>query len=161
MLDCGSFSKCLAPGYRVGWVAAGKHAAAVARRKFMSSISTPVPNQMALAAYLRQGGFDRHLKSLRRTLAAQQAAALKSLHKHLPADCQITQPAGGYFLWIELPEREDAIAVFHRALERGVSIAPGPIFSARREFRNCLRLNHGYPWTAEMDGAVQRLARSI
>ncbi len=161
VLDCGSFSKCLAPGYRVGWVAAGRHAPAVARRKFMSSISTAVPNQIALAAYLRQGGFDRHLKALRRTLAAQQAAALESLAKHLPSGCQVTRPEGGYFLWVELPEGADAIQVFHRALEKGVSIAPGPIFSARREFRNCLRLNCGYPWTTESERALQKLRSAI
>lgn len=161
VLDCGSFSKCLAPGYRVGWVAAGRYAKAVARRKFMSSIATPVPNQMALAAYLRQAGFDRHLKGVRRKLAGQQSAAIASLRKHLPAGSRISRPEGGYFLWVELPEGVDTIDVFRRAMERGVSIAPGPIFSARREFRNCLRLNYGYPWTAESDRAVARLADSI
>ncbi len=159
VLDCGSFSKCLAPGYRVGWVAAGRHARAVARRKFMGSISTAIPNQIAIADYLRQGAFDRHLKSLRRTLEAQQRAALAAVAKHLPGGCKVTRPAGGYFLWIELPEGADAIDVFHAALEHGVSIAPGPIFSARREFRNCLRLNYGYPWTAQCDRAVEWLAR--
>ena len=161
VLDCGSFSKCLAPGYRVGWVAAGRHAPAVARRKFMSSISTAVPNQIALASYLRQGGFDRHLKAVRRKLETQQAAALAALARHLPRGYSVTRPQGGYFLWIELPEGADAIEVFHRALSKGVSIAPGPIFSARREFRNCLRLNHGYPWTAECERAVEKLAQVV
>jgi DNA-binding transcriptional MocR family regulator len=161
VLDCGSFSKCLAPGYRVGWVAAGRYAQAVARRKFMSTITTSIPTQMAIAAYLRQGAFDRHLKSLRRALARQQAAALAALERHLPRGYNVTQPAGGYFLWIELPQSVDAIAVFRRALAGGVSIAPGPIFSARRQFRNCLRLNCGYPWTAEFDRAVQKIGASI
>ena len=161
VLDCGSFSKCLAPGYRVGWVAAGKHVRAVARRKFMSSIATAIPNQQALAAYLRQGAFDRHLKSLRRSLAEQQAAALAALGKHLRGRYNVTRPAGGYFLWMELDEGVDAIDVFRRALGRGVSIAPGPIFSARREFRNCLRLNYGYPWTVEFDRAVEKLGQLL
>jgi DNA-binding transcriptional MocR family regulator len=161
VLDCGSFSKCLAPGYRVGWVAAGCHAKTVARRKFMGSIATAVPNQAAIAAYLRRGGFERHLKALRRRLRAQRDAASASLRRHLPAGSRITQPDGGYFLWVELPETVDTIALFHRAMERGVSIAPGPIFSARREFRNCLRLNFGYPWTADSDRAVARLVDSI
>jgi DNA-binding transcriptional MocR family regulator len=161
VLDCGSFSKCLAPGYRVGWVAAGKHARAVARRKFMASISTAIPNQIAIADYLRRGAFDRHLKSLRRKLEAQQRAALDSLARHLPRGCKVSRPSGGYFLWIELPESVNAIDVFRQALDRGSSIAPGPIFSARREFRNCLRLNCGYPWTPDSDRAVAGIARSM
>jgi DNA-binding transcriptional MocR family regulator len=159
VLDCGSFSKCLAPGYRVGWVAAGRYATQVARRKFMSSIATPVPNQLALASYLRRGGFDRHLKALRRKLVAQQAAAIAALHEHLPPGFRITRPEGGYFLWVELPGRVDTIALFHRLLTQGVSIAPGPIFSARREFGNCLRLNFGYPSTADFARAVAKLGR--
>lgn len=158
VLDCGSFSKCLAPGYRVGWVAAGKFAKQVARRKFMSSIATAIPNQVAIADYLRRGSFDRHLKGVRRALEAQQAAALASIARHLP-QAGVVKPAGGYFLWLELPEGVNAIDVFRHALDKGVSIAPGPIFSARREFRNCLRLNYGYPWTAESDRAVQKLSQ--
>jgi DNA-binding transcriptional MocR family regulator len=161
VLDCGSFSKCLAPGYRVGWVAAGRHARAVARRKFMGSIATAIPNQIAIADYLRQGAFDRHLKSLRRTLESQQRAALAAVAKHLPQGSKVTRPAGGYFLWIELPEGADAIDIFHRARERGVSVAPGPIFSARREFSRCLRLNFGYPWTPEIHRGVQLLGEVI
>lgn len=161
VLDCGSFAKSLAPGYRVGWVAAGRYAQAVARRKFMNSISTAIPNQMALAAWLRHGGYDRHLNALRRALEQQQAAALAALARHLPHGYNVTRPAGGYFLWIELPKDVDTIEVFHEALERGVGIAPGPIFSARREFRNCFRLNYGYPWTTELDRAVEKLGRVI
>jgi DNA-binding transcriptional MocR family regulator len=161
VLDCGSFSKCLAPGYRVGWVAAGEHASAVSRRKFMSSISTAVPNQLALASYLRQGGYDRHLKAVRRNLEAQRDAALAALAEHLPRGYNVTRPEGGYFLWIELPVGGDAIEVFRRALGKGVSIAPGPIFSARREFKSCLRFNYGYPWTTECARAVEKLGQAI
>jgi DNA-binding transcriptional MocR family regulator len=98
--------------------AAGRYAQAVARRKFMSTITT-IPTQMAIAAYLRQGAFDRHLKSLRRALARQQAAALAALERHLPRGYNVTRPAGGYFLWIELPEGVDAIAVPRAGQWRG------------------------------------------
>jgi DNA-binding transcriptional MocR family regulator len=66
VLNCGSFSKSLAPGYRIGWVAAGRFARSVGRRKIMSSLSTNIPAQDAIALYLRQGGYDRHLGVLRR-----------------------------------------------------------------------------------------------
>jgi DNA-binding transcriptional MocR family regulator len=158
VLDCGTFSKCLAPGYRVGWVAAGRYAEAVRRCKLMSSLETNIAAQDAIAAFLRTGAFERHLRRLRRTLARQQAAALDALHRHLPSAARIITPDGGYFLWIELPDSIDAVELHRRALADGISIAPGPIFSATRGFRHCLRLNYGHPWTAASDRAVARLA---
>ena len=161
VLNCNSFSKSLAPGYRVGWVAAGRFAAALQRRKLMSSLSTSAPAQDAIALYLREGGYERHLSTLRRALAAQQAAAFESLSRHLPADIRISRPEGGYFLWLELPDGRDAIEIHQLALEQGFSIAPGPIFSARRAFRHCLRLNYGHPWTSASEGAVRALGRIL
>src|SRR6185437_7783900 len=107
VLNCGSFSKSLAPGYRVGWVAAGRFATALQRRKVMSSLSTSAPAQDAIALYLSEGGYERHLATLRRAFAAQQAAALNSLARHLPADVRISRPEGGYFLWLQMPEGRD------------------------------------------------------
>jgi DNA-binding transcriptional MocR family regulator len=161
VLNCNSFSKSLAPGYRVGWVAAGRFTTALQRRKLMSSLSTSAPAQDAIALYLREGGYERHLSTLRRTLAAQQAAAIESLSRHLPDDVRIWRPEGGYFLWLEMPPGRDAIGVHQLALEQGFSIAPGPIFSARRAFRHCLRLNYGHPWTSASDGAVRALGRIL
>jgi DNA-binding transcriptional MocR family regulator len=159
VLDCGSFSKCLAPGYRVGWVAAGRYAQAVRRGKLMSSLETNIAAQDAIAAFLRTGAYDRHLRGLRRVLVQQQSAALESLRRHLPEGFRVTRPDGGYFLWIELPNAVNAVEVHRLALARGISIAPGPIFSSRREFHHCMRLNCGHPWTAASDAAVATLAQ--
>lgn len=161
VLNCGSFSKSLAPGYRIGWVAAGRFAQALGRRKLMSSLATNIPAQNALALYLRRGGFDRHLGNLRRTLEKQQQAALQSLHTHLPPGFKTTRPDGGYFLWLEFPEHVNAIEVHGRALEQGFSIAPGPLFSARREFAHCLRLNYGHEWTNASDRAIRALGALV
>ena len=161
VLNCNSFSKSLAPGYRVGWVAAGRFATALQRRKLMSSLSTSAPAQDAIALYLREGGYERHLSSLRRALARQQATALESLARHLPADVRISRPDGGYFLWLELPESHDAIEIHRRALEQGFSVAPGPIFSARRAFHHCLRLNYGHPWTPAAENAMRALGKLL
>jgi DNA-binding transcriptional MocR family regulator len=168
VLNCSSFSKSLAPGYRVGWVAAGRFATAIQRRKVMSSLSTSAPAQDAIALYLHEGGYERHLSALRRALAAQQEAALDSLSRHLPSDVRISRPQGGYFLWLELPVGRDAIEIHRQATEQGFSIAPGPIFSARRvrrthgpDFRHCLRLNYGHPWTPVSDKAVRALGRIV
>jgi DNA-binding transcriptional MocR family regulator len=159
VLHCGSFSKSLAPGYRIGWVAAGRFATDVQRRKIMTSLSTSIPVQEGIAEMLHRGGYDAHLAQLRRTLAAQQGALLAALHEHWRGAYRVTQPDGGYFVWLELPRGVDSLELHRRALEHGISVAPGPIFSPRREYLNCVRLNCGHPFTAELDGAVRRLAQ--
>jgi DNA-binding transcriptional MocR family regulator len=160
-VHCGSFSKCLAPGYRLGWVAAGRHVQALQRRKITSSIATSIPVQHAISQYLSEGGYDAHLRRLRHALAEQQAAALRSLRMHFPEGYRVVPPVGGYFLWIELPQEVDALEVHRLALREGISIAPGPMFSARREFRCCIRLNTGHPWTAQLDSAVATLGHIV
>jgi DNA-binding transcriptional MocR family regulator len=161
VLHSGSFSKCLAPGYRLGWVAAGRFVQRLQRRKITSTLATSIPIQHAISQFLSEGGYDAHLRRLRRALHDQQAAALQSLRKHFPDGYRVVPPAGGYFLWIELPHEVDALEVHRLALRDGISIAPGPMFSARREFRCCIRLNTGHPWTVQLDSAVATLGRIL
>lgn len=159
VLHCSSFSKSLAPGYRIGWVAAGRFRREIARNKLTSSLNTNVPAQLAIARYLEKGGFERHLRRLRLALAAQQEQYIEAIAAAFPAGTRVTRPAGGYFLWLELPPACDALALQRQALQQGISIAPGPIFSARRGFGHCLRLNHGHPLDARMEAAVHELGR--
>jgi DNA-binding transcriptional MocR family regulator len=161
VMHCGSFSKCLAPGYRVGWVAGGRFAERIGRLKLMTTISPSVPAQAALADYLQHGGFDRHLRKLRHALEAQQASMLASAARHFPSSTRVTRPTGGYFLWFEFPEPVDSLQLFQQALAQGISLAPGPIFSATRRFGNCARLNYGHPWEARSERAMAVLGRII
>jgi DNA-binding transcriptional MocR family regulator len=161
VLHCGSFSKCLAPGYRLGWVAAGRYAEQVQRRKVTTSLGTSMPIQLGIAQMLSQGGYDAHLSRLRATLAKQQQIMLSAINKYFPAECRVTPPSGGYFLWIELPARVDSLEVHRQALEVNISIAPGPMFSARRAFGHYIRLNYGHPWTPAIEHAVCRLGQII
>lgn len=157
VLHCSSFSKTLAPGYRIGWAAPGRYARAVARLKLTNTLATCVPAQLAIARYLQRGGYERHLRGLRRTLAAQQAAYLDAVARHFPHGTRVTRPDGGYFLWLELPEGCDALALQRQAARQGISIAPGPMFSADRGYAHCLRLNYGHPLDARVDAALQAL----
>lgn len=157
VLHCSSFSKTLAPGYRIGWTAPGRYAQRVARLKLTNTLATCVPAQLAIARYLQRGGYDRHLRGLRKTLATQQAAYLDAVARYFPQGTRVTRPDGGYFLWIELPEGSDALAVQRRAAQQGISIAPGPMFSANRGYAHCLRLNYGHALDARVDAALQAL----
>ena len=161
VMHCGSFSKSLAPGYRVGWVAAGRFAQKVERLKLMTSLCASMPAQAAIADYLQHGGYDRHLRKLRYALEGQQAAMLAAIEQYFPVQTRVSQPAGGYFLWLELPEQVDALKLFQMALAQGISIAPGPIFSPTQRFGNCIRLNHGSPWSDTAEEAMRTLGRIV
>ena len=160
-LHISSFSKCLAPGYRIGWVAAGRYAAQVQRLKLSTSLATTVPVQIALAEFLKHGGYDHHLRRLRRALAMQEMEMVAAIERHFPPGTRLARPGGGYFLWLELPPGVDALAVHRLALDRGINIAPGPIFSAQREYRNCIRLNFGHPEALARADALATLGRIV
>ncbi|MFC3813363.1 PLP-dependent aminotransferase family protein [Lysobacter sp. GCM10012299] len=157
VMHCSSFSKCLAPGYRIGWVAAGRFRQTIARNKLTTTLNTNVPAQLAIARYLQRGNYDRHLRRLRSTLATQQEQYIAAVARYFPAGTRVTRPLGGYFAWIELPAGSDALALQRQAVDNGISIAPGPIFSASRGFGDCLRLNFGHPLDERADTALQRL----
>ena len=161
VMHCGSFAKSLAPGYRIGWVAAGRFAQKIERLKLMTSLCASMPAQAAIADYLQHGGYDRHLRKLRYALEGQQANMLAAISRHFPAQTRVSQPSGGYFLWLELPEQMDALKLFRMALAQGISIAPGPIFSPTRRFGNCIRLNYGSPWHDGAERAMETLGRII
>ena len=157
VLHVSSFSKSLAPGYRIGWVAAGRYAQKIQRLKLSASLATTIPVQIALADFLKQGAFDTHLRRLRSALEVQEASMAAAIERHFPPGTGYTRPQGGYFVWVELPPATDALVLHRQALDVGISIAPGPIFSAKREYRNCIRLNFGHPWSDEIEQAMQRL----
>ncbi|MEG1627378.1 GntR family transcriptional regulator MpaR [Pseudomonas sp.] len=161
VMHCGSFSKSLAPGYRIGWVAAGRYAQKIERLKLMTSLCASMPAQAAIADYLQHGGYDRHLRKLRYALEEQQSAMLAAIARHFPAQTRVSHPSGGYFLWLELPEQMDSLKLFQMALAQGISIAPGPIFSPTQRFRNCIRLNYGSPWTEQSEKAMEILGRIV
>jgi DNA-binding transcriptional MocR family regulator len=157
---CGSFSKSLAPGYRLGWCVPGQFRRDVERAKLMTSIATSIPVQGGIAGYLKHGGYDHHLRALRRSLQSQQTEMLRSIRRHFPEGTRTTRPAGGYFLWVELPRGADAMRLHRQALQRGISLAPGPIFSpAGKRFDHCVRLNCGHPWSEVMEAAMATLGR--
>lgn len=143
VLHCGSFSKSLAPGYRIGWILAGRFYESVRRAKLMTTVSASVPAQLALADYLQQGHYDRHLRKLRHTLEDQQAHMVKAIAAFFPSGCKVTRPRGGYFLWIELPISVDSLELYRLCLKQGINLAPGPIFSSTENYAHCIRLNYG------------------
>jgi DNA-binding transcriptional MocR family regulator len=161
VMHCSSFSKTLAPGYRIGWAAAGKYTDKVQRLKLMTTLSSSIPAQAGIADYLQHGGYDRHLRKLRSALRTQRDEMERAIRRWLPPGVHWTCPEGGYFVWLELPDAVDAMKLHRLAIERGVSLAPGPIFSATHAFENCVRLNFGHPWSPQIDDAMRVLGELL
>ncbi|WP_225412515.1 aminotransferase-like domain-containing protein [Stigmatella hybrida] len=165
VLMCGSFSKTLAPGYRVGWVAPGRYRERVELLKFAQTVATPSLPQLAIARFLQNDGYDRHLRGLRRRLASQMDQMREAIAEHFPEGTCVTRPTGGSLLWVEMPRTVDSLTLHARALEAGISIAPGPIFSAQpQRYSHFIRLNCGNPWSPRIEAAVATLgslARSL
>lgn len=159
VLHCSSFSKCLAPGYRVGWAAAGRYAREVERLKLMGTLSVAVPSQVALLEYLRHGAFDKHLRGLRLRLEESQRRAFELIVQCFPPGTRVARPEGGYFLWVELPEGVDALELQRRALAERMSIAPGHLFSTTANFGNFIRLNYGHPSPELLGDAIEALGK--
>ncbi len=154
---CSSFSKTLAPGFRVGWVAPGRYRAQVERLKFVSSVGTPELLQLTIAEFLENGGYDRQLRSLRRAFAERIERTKRAVFEHFPEDTRATNPAGGFVLWVELPKDADSISLYESTMQDGISIAPGPMFTASDRYRNCIRLNCGCTWTPAVEQAIARV----
>lgn len=157
VLLCSSFSKTLAPGARVGWCAPGKYLRDVLRLKIGSTLATPTLPQLAIAQFLATGHYEHHLRKTRALYAHQVQQVSAAVQRYFPAGTRVTRPAGGFVVWVELPEGTDAMALHEKAIARGISVAPGPIFSAKGKFENFIRLNCSCPWTPELERALMTL----
>ncbi|XZG71760.1 aminotransferase-like domain-containing protein [Chitinibacteraceae bacterium HSL-7] len=154
---CSSFNKVLAAGMRVGWVVAGRWQREIERLKFVNTYSTPALFQKTIAAFLENGGFDHHLRRLRRTLSEQVKVAHQCVVEAFPQGTICRFPEGGYILWVELPEALDARRLLAAALAEGINFAPGELFGAAGRYRHCFRLCVTQTWTTRHEAAVRRL----
>jgi DNA-binding transcriptional MocR family regulator len=161
VLLCSSFSKTLAPGYRVGWTAPGRFKLQVESLKFTSSMATTTAPQMAIADFLQSGGYERYLRKIRRILMTQVQQMSNAVGRYFPAGTKVTRPQGGYVIWVELPQSVDSLELHRRAMAQKISVAPGPIFSAKQKYKNFIRLSCGLPWSEKIDGAVRMLGELI
>ena len=151
---CGSFSKTIAPGYRIGWLATSRYAQTILEHKLAATLAGPALPQAALAEFLSCGGYDSHLRRIRRVFAASIDRMTRAIEQTFPPGTRVSRPAGGFVLWVELPREIDTRALFDAALARGVCFTPGDVFSASRRYRNCLRLSCGHGWDARIEAGL-------
>lgn len=158
VLLCSAFSKTLAPGLRVGWIAPGRYRDKVTHLKYVSSSMCPTLPQLAISDFILSGGYERHLRRLRLEYKLGRDGLIKALNKYFPADTCISFPEGGYLLWVELPKQYDAVKLAKESRAIGINIAAGPIFSATGKYRHCMRLNFSEQVASIREEGIRKLA---
>lgn len=158
---CSAFTKAVAPGYRVGWMAPGRHFRACQSMKFRTSAAGVQLQQEVIAEFLADGGYDHHMRRLRAALKVQAQAMVDAIARYFPPGCRLSRPRGGLVLWVELPPQVDSRKVFEQARRELIGIAPGATFSCSSRFDHFIRLHYGDPWTPLLDMRLKRLGQII
>jgi DNA-binding transcriptional MocR family regulator len=159
---CSSFSKTLAPGLRVGWVAGAQWFERIASRKSLTSKFTALYPQAVIAEFIRSGGYDNHLRKLREKMLFNVRSMGAAILESFPQGTSVSAPTGGFVLWIGLPLGcAESQTVFERAASEGIGIAPGGLFSLDGSFSTYIRLNAGVGWTPETNLVIKRLASLV
>ena len=162
MYYCASSSKTLSAGLRVGWLVSPPAQQERAEYlQFINTVSVNTPGQLALAKYLETGRYDRFLRQLCGDHALGVARMTERVTQLFPRQTRVSRPAGGFVLWVELPDDVDTTELMAAALEKGVSFAPGILFSASGKFSNCLRLNCAVKWDNRVEQALVTLSRLL
>jgi DNA-binding transcriptional MocR family regulator len=159
---CGTFSKIMSPGLRIGWIVAG---AALIRRlvliKQASDLNSAAISQMVMQR-MAEAAYDTQVTAARAHYRRRRDAMLAALTAHMPEGVSWTEPAGGLFVWLRLPEEVDGAALLERAVrEAGVAFVPGGAFFFDGSGRNTLRLSYSLADEAEIAEGIARLARLV
>ncbi|KFF49111.1 GntR family transcriptional regulator [Gammaproteobacteria bacterium MFB021] len=160
VLLCSSFSKTLAPGLRIGWIAPGRYHERALHMKYVGTGSTATQGQMAVAEFIREGHHEPHLRRMRAQYQGNRDRMLDVIARAFPASTRVSYPAGSFMLWLECADGIDSVALNRRLMEEGIRIAPGVVFSATGKYRHCLRLNHAV-FDDEIARAVARVGQRV
>ncbi|WP_192348952.1 PLP-dependent aminotransferase family protein [Algoriphagus sp. Y33] len=157
VLWCGSVSKTLVPGYRVGWIAPGRFKEKIISTKLYQSVSSTSIVQEAVGNFLETGRYENHLRKLRHTLHANSIQYLKAIGNYFPEGTKVSRPTGGFLIWIQLDPKLDTAILFQQALKYKISIAPGRMFTLQNQYSNCIRLSYGMTWDERIDKSLKVL----
>jgi len=157
-----SLSKSFMCGLRTGWlVTSAERVRRIVSLKKAMDIGCPLLMQGIALSLFRSGEYDAHLVEARELYRTRRDAALDALGRHMPEGVRWTRPAGGYHLWVELPQGYSSIALFLLAIERGVAIEPGPALDVDHRFLNAFRLSYGSLEPPAVEEGVRLLADAV
>ena len=162
VLALGTFSKIFCPGMRLGWLLtpeAWMERFIIAKQGM--DLCSPSFTQFIAVEYMRRGLLDREVESIRALYSRKLGVMLAALEKQMPRGVTWTRPEGGLFLWVKLPRRMNATALFEKAIERKVAYVIGSAFFCNGKGHNTMRLNFSYPSEEQIVEGIQRLAGVI
>jgi DNA-binding transcriptional MocR family regulator len=159
VLLCSSYSKTLAPAFRVGWVAAGKFMNEVMKIKLFHNLSSTAVTHEAIGSFLEMGRYEAHLRKLRKTLYTNYLHYVRIIGECFPNGTRISRPQGGLSLWVELSKPIDTIELYNSAVSKKISFSPGSMFTLQKQFSNCMRLSYGLEWNEKTENGLKLLAR--
>lgn len=159
VIYCSSFSKSIAPGFRIGWIIGGPYQARINHLAYAQSLAIPTLTQTAIANFLENGAYDRHLRKTRQTYQDNLQHCQQLILEHFPAGTQVSAPSGGFLLWVTLPAEIDAMLFHAQALDNKIGILPGLAFSLSGEFKHHFRLNYALNWDNYTDAALRMLGK--
>lgn len=159
VIYCGSVSKSLSPAYRVGWFCLNSQLARFRAKMLSANITVNTPLQLGLADFIHSRAYREHLAQLRPILMGQiEQYRQYILQAFDQVELRLTQPQGGYFLWLQFPPAVDSLKMYYYAQQQGINIVPGIVFGEDAKYNNCIRLNTGHTLTAEICQAIDILA---
>jgi DNA-binding transcriptional MocR family regulator len=161
VLWCGSFSKTLVSGYRVGWVAPGKFKEQVDRTKLFHSMYSSTITHEAIGNFLEVGRYEDHLRKTRQILQRNSLQFLRCISEYFPDDTKVTHPTGSMNLWVEMNPKKDAIEIYNRAISNKISITPGRMYTLQNQYNNCFKLSYGLKWSEKVEEALKLLGRLV
>ncbi|WP_083830168.1 aminotransferase-like domain-containing protein [Thermococcus zilligii] len=158
----GTFSKILAPGLRIGWVAAHPHLIRkmeIAKQSI--DLCTNTLGQTIAWKYVEDGHLDEHIPRIVEFYKPRRDAMLEALEEYMPEGVTWTKPEGGMFVWVTLPEGIDTKFMLEKAVSKGVAYVPGEAFFVHRDKKNTMRLNFTYVPEEKIREGVKRLAETV
>jgi DNA-binding transcriptional MocR family regulator len=161
VIYCASMQKTLAPGSRLGWMIGGRWKARLAMLKFVQSRPNSATPQIAAAEVMQSKAYDRHLMRLRGRLKTQRDGMARAIAEYFPRGTRLSVPRGGMLLWVEMPEGRSSKEVFETALDAGIRVAPGRMFSNSDRYEHFLRISCAHPMCSEVTAAVRALGRIV
>jgi 2-aminoadipate transaminase len=158
----GTFSKIFAPGLRLGWVVAPKPILAkLLLAKQAADLCGSAYTQVSAEHYFAETRWRKVLQDLTSAYAERRDAMIEALEEHFPAEAHWTVPAGGFFVWVEMPSFLDLKSILAEAVERGVTYVPGDAFYPDGRGRNCMRLGFCYAQPEAIREGIRRLAEVL
>lgn len=163
VIYCGSFSKILSPGMRIGFVCAPKEIVTkLVVAKQISDVHTNLFFQMVVSEYLKQKDIDSHIAEIRTLYRQKNEAMLQKMDQVLPSSVTYTRPQGGLFIWCDLGAGIDAAAFTKKLLQQKVAVVPGSTFlTDETKPCNCIRLNYSMPSFEQIDQGIEILGKTI